>query len=53
MRKLKLNKVEKEILNCYMQGASMLSLNSSTIWRRRKSMQNKYLANIENIKRLL
>lgn len=49
MRKLKLNKGEKETLNCYMQGigfvqqAKMFSLNPSTIWRRRKSMQNKYL----------
>ena len=50
MRKLNLNKGEKETLNCYMQGigfvqqAKMFSLNPSTIWRRRKSIQNKYLA---------
>ena len=49
MKKLKLNKGEKETLNCYMQGigfvqqANMLSLNPSTIWRRRKSIKNKYL----------
>ena len=55
MRKLKLNKGEKETLNCYMQGigfvqqANMLSLNPSTIWRRRKSMQNKYLAIVDTL----
>ena len=36
MRKLKLNKGEKETLNCYIR-------------RRRKSMQNKYLAIVDNL----
>ena len=55
MRKPKLNKGEKETLNCYMQGigfvqqAKMLSLNPSTIWKRRKSMQNKYLAIVDTL----
>ena len=50
MEKLKLNKGEKETLDCYMAGigftkqAALFALNLSTIWRRRHSMQMKYLA---------
>lgn len=50
MEKLKLNKGEKETLDCYMAGidftkqATLFALNLSTIWRRRKSAQMKYLA---------
>ena len=40
---------EQETLDCYMAGmtyfdiAKFLSVNSSTIWRRRMSLQKKYL----------
>lgn len=50
MEKLKLSKGEKETLDCYMAGigftkqAALFALNLSTIWRRRHSIQMKYLA---------
>ena len=49
IRKMHLTKGEKEVLNCYMQKvgpvktAKLLKVNRSTIWRRRQSMQRKYL----------
>ena len=50
MVKLRLTKSEKETIECYVAGisfteqAKLLSVNLSTIWRRRKSAQTKYLA---------
>lgn len=50
MAKLRLTKGEKETIECYVAGisfteqAKLLSVNLSTIWRRRKSAQTKYLA---------
>lgn len=50
MAKLRLTKGEKETIACYVAGisfteqAKLLSVNLSTIWRRRKSAQTKYLA---------
>lgn len=50
MEKLHLNRGEKETIEGYMAGigfteqAKMFSVNISTIWRRRKSAQMKYLA---------
>ena len=50
MAKLRLTKGEKEAIECYVAGisfmeqAKLLSVNLSTIWRRRKSAQTKYLA---------
>ena len=50
MAKLRLTKGEKEAIECYVAGVSfteqakLLSVNLSTIWRRRKSAQTKYLA---------
>lgn len=50
MAKLRLTKGEKETIGCYVAGisfteqAKLLSVNLSTIWRRRKSAQTKYLA---------
>ena len=55
MEKLNLNKGEKETIECYMAGigfteqARMFALNLSTIWRRRKSAQMKYLAIAETL----
>ena len=43
MEKLNLNKGEKETIECY------FVLNLSTIWRRRKSAQMKYLAIAETL----
>ena len=50
MAKLRLTKGEKETIECYVAGisfteqAKLLSVNLSTIWRRRKSAQTKCLA---------
>ena len=55
MEKLNLNKGEKETIECYMAGigfteqAKMFALNLSTIWRRRKSVQMKYMAIAETL----
>ena len=55
MEKLNLNKGEKETIECYMAGigfteqAKLFGLNLSTIWRRRKSAQMKYLAIAETL----
>lgn len=50
MRKLHLTKGEKQTINCYMSGktfvevARTLSVNTTTVWKRRKRIQQKYLA---------
>ena len=55
MEKLNLNKGEKETIECYMAGigfteqAKLFALNLSTIWRRRKGAQMKYLAIAETM----
>lgn len=55
LERLDLTKGEKETIDCYMAGigfseqARLLSLNLSTIWRRRKSAQMKYLAIAETL----
>ena len=55
LERLNLTKGEKETIDCYMSGigfseqARLLSLNLSTIWRRRKSAQIKYLAIAETL----
>ena len=55
LERLDLSKGEKETIDCYMAGigfseqARLLSLNLSTIWRRRKSAQIKYLAIAETL----
>ena len=55
MEKLNLNKGEKETIECYMAGigfteqAKLFALNLSTIWRRRKSAQMKYLTIAETL----
>lgn len=55
MEKLNLNKGEKETIECYMAGigfteqAKLFALNLSTIWRRRKGAQMKYMAIAESL----
>ena len=55
MEKLNLNKGERETIECYMAGigfteqAKLFALNLSTIWRRRKGAQMKYLAIAETL----
>ncbi len=49
VEKMNLNKGEKETLDCYMAGmtyceiARFLEVNYSTVWRRRMSLQKKYM----------
>ena len=53
IRKMKLAKVEKDVLNCYIAGmtfvqiARFLSVDNSTVWHRRQRLQIKYMANIK------
>ena len=49
IRKMKLTKAEKDVLKCYMAGmtfvqiAKCLSVDNSTVWHRRRRLQNKYI----------
>ena len=51
IRKMKLTKAEKAVLNCYMAGmtfvqiAKFLCVDNSTVWHRRHRLQIKYIAN--------
>ena len=53
IRKMKLTKVERDVLNCYMAGmtfvqiARFLGVDNSTVWHRRQRLQIKYMANIK------
>ena len=53
IRKMKLKKGEKDVLNCYIAGmtfvqiARFLKIDYSTVWKRRKRLQIKYNSNIK------
>ena len=53
MRKMKLTKVERDVLNCYMAGmtfvqiARFLGVDNSTVWHRRHRLQIKFMANVK------
>ena len=53
IRKMKLTKAERDVLNCYMEGmtfvqiARYLCIDNSTVWHRRQRLQIKYMAAIK------